>query len=91
MDKIIVYTCITGGKNELLEYEKEDGIEYICFSDTKIETKTDQWKICDLEWEFDDPRRTARYHKLMSHEVYLNMTTVFGLMALCYQKLESKI
>lgn len=69
MDKIIVYTCITNGKNELLEYDKEDGIEYICFSDTKIETKTDQWKICDLEWEFEDPRRTARYHKLMPHEV----------------------
>tara|TARA_X000001388_G_C2222537_1_gene119812 strand:+ start:111 stop:776 length:666 start_codon:yes stop_codon:yes gene_type:complete len=69
MDKIIVYTCITGGKNDLLEYDKEDGVKYICFSDDEIKTKTDQWEIMDLEWSFEDPRRTARYHKIMSQDV----------------------
>ena len=70
MSDIIVYTCITGAKNFLPEYEKEDGVKYICFTDGSVESKTDQWEIKDLILNIeDDPRRTARYHKLMSHEV----------------------
>lgn len=60
---IIVYTCITNGKNELLEYEKEDGVGYICFTDYSIKQKG-QWKLFDIGYINSDPRRTARFYKL---------------------------
>lgn len=45
MNKIAVYTCITGNYDTLLEIsEKSDKIDYICFTDNK-NLKSSTWKI----------------------------------------------
>ena len=45
MNKIAVYTCITGNYDNLLEIsEKSDKIDYICFTDNK-NLKSASWKI----------------------------------------------
>ena len=64
MDKIIVYTCITNGKDTLKDYADEEGIRYMCFNDGTIDI-TGNWEDCGLaESDQTDPRRIARYHKL---------------------------
>jgi hypothetical protein len=75
MKSLIVYTAITGGFNDMLAAPrvppdaKGRPVRYICFSDSKI--------ICPDGWEWRpvllrerDPRRTARWHKTMSHIIF---------------------
>ena len=69
MDNIIVYTCITNGKDTLKEYEPEEGVRYICFNDGSIKFTTDQWENCNTIFEHNDPRMVARYHKLNPSKV----------------------
>ena len=65
---IIVYTCITNGKNKLEKFLPEEGVRYICFTNEKLEQpKETPWELLPLEWEHEsDPRRTSRYHKINS-------------------------
>lgn len=71
MNEIIVYTCITNGKDTLKEYEPEKGVRYICFNDGTVEFKTNQWedKKIDKSLNFKDPRLTARYYKINPSKV----------------------
>lgn len=66
-DDVIVYTCITGNKDTLKEFEKEKGVKYICFSD--IERKSLTWDVIKLHTEWCNPRLTSRYHKANPHIV----------------------
>jgi hypothetical protein len=72
--RLVVYTAITGGfGNDLrppINYEDPQGreIEFVCFSDG-IYQAPDPWKLYVPLWEHDNPRRTARYHKVMPHRV----------------------
>ena len=69
MNDIIVYTCITNGKDTLKEYPPEEGVRYICFTDGTVSPKTSQWKLQDLTWTHEDPRRISRYHKMHPNKV----------------------
>lgn len=43
-EKVCIYTCITGNYDDLHEVEKEEGIDYICFTNN-INLKSQSWKI----------------------------------------------
>lgn len=67
-NKKVVYTAIFGGKDTLRDPEVVvDNFDYVCFTDTPIETKV--WDVRVIEPSFpDDPRRNARKIKLLPHE-----------------------
>lgn len=68
MVKTAVYTCITSAYDSLREPRVvAPGIDYVCFSDTPIDSKT--WQVRPLVHCASTACRTARYHKLMSHRV----------------------
>lgn len=74
VSKFVVYTAITGGfKNQLRAplnmLPKDADVEFVCFSDCVFEAPA-PWKIFPPTWEHDDPRRTARYHKLLPHRLF---------------------
>jgi len=66
--KAAVYTCITDQYDWLLEPRVvSPELDHVCFTDGAFES--DVWKVRSLVWRAENPRRTARFHKLMSHEV----------------------
>lgn len=67
MEKIVVYTAIFGGYNELIEQPQFENVDYVCFSDKFIESKS--WKIIVVK-DFpmgDDNTRNNRYYKILPH------------------------
>ena len=57
MEKICVYTCITGNYDNLKDVlVKEDNVDYICFTDNKY-LSSSTWKIMYIE----DKTLTAHY------------------------------
>lgn len=66
MNKKIIYTVITGGKDELSEDINTDGAKLVCFTDD-IELKSDKWEIRYLPDMFKDPRRESRLPKMLPH------------------------
>jgi len=67
--KIVVYTCITNDFDSIKEFPKQEGVDYICFTDKPVESKT--WEIRQVEPE-EDSRRTARKYKLLTHRFLPN-------------------
>lgn len=65
--KIAVYTCIIDGYDTLKEVVKpEPGIAYICFSNTKLKSKT--WEVRRIGNPLGlDSSRLSRYPKIMPH------------------------
>ena len=49
-ERICVYTCITGDYDNLHEIVKEDGIEYLCFTNNP-KIKSSYWKMVYIEDE----------------------------------------
>ena len=66
--RIVVYTAIVGGKDTLKEFRKTPGVDYVCFTD-KMNLNSRTWSLRPLARSFDTPRLTARYHKIMAHEI----------------------
>lgn len=62
---MIIYTCITGGKDELNENINSQGAKLICFTDDDI--KSDKWEIRKIPKLFTDPRRNSRLVKMCPH------------------------
>lgn len=46
--KICVYTCITGSYDSLCEVQKENGIDYICFTNN-ADYKSESWNVIRIE------------------------------------------
>lgn len=69
MSKIAVYTCITGGLEPLILDQNFRGADYYLYSDERPVT-LGQWKYRKSTDLFHDPRRNARYHKLLSHLMF---------------------
>jgi hypothetical protein len=71
---LYVYTAITGRFDNQLRppenFTDPQGrpIKFVCFSDC-IFSAPDPWILLPPVWEHEQPRRTARYHKVMPHEV----------------------
>lgn len=67
MEKIIVYTCITGGYDTLMQpYLPADGFEFICFvgKGEKKAEKVGVWKIEEIPFDWDDRQLVSRYPKI---------------------------
>jgi hypothetical protein len=63
-----VYTCITAGYDWLLEPRfVAPELDHVCFTDGVFESRV--WQVRPLVRQAATASRTARYHKLMSHEV----------------------
>lgn len=67
MNKVVVYTCIIGDYDNLIEViNPETNIDYICFSDSPQITKT--WKVIQIPNELNLVNsKLSRYPKIMPH------------------------
>lgn len=64
--KHCIYTAIFGGKDELKEISfPERNVDYICFTDQDINSKT--WQIIKVPPLFDKPRMSAKIFKILPH------------------------
>lgn len=62
---ITIYTCITGGKDTLIE-DQPKGYKYIAFTDFPL--KSDTWEIRRSYERFKDDRRNSRIQKILAHK-----------------------
>ena len=68
--RIAVYTSIFGGYDNLIDEQFQmDGVDYICFTDRDIESKT--WKVVKSTPIYNDSNRNAKKYKVLPHR-YLN-------------------
>lgn len=69
MDKICVYTCVTGNYDALHEVEvKEKGVDYLLFTNDKtLTSKT--WQVIYIENEGLDNQRLSRKIKMLGHPI----------------------
>lgn len=63
--KIAVYSCITGGYENFRHNQQRSGADFFMFSDRYEYSRT--WKFIKATELFKDPRRNARYHKILPH------------------------
>lgn len=70
--KIVIYTCITGGYDNLLEpYYWDEKCDYVVFTDSKIESEI--YKVVDIPEkvkELNNNTLINRYMKLHPHELF---------------------
>ncbi len=64
MEKICVYTCITGNYDDLKEVRIDEGIDYICFTNDK-KIKSETWKIIYIEDNKLDNHYLSRKIKML--------------------------
>lgn len=64
MEKICVYTCITGNYDDLKEVRIDEGIDYICFTNNK-KIKSETWKIIYIEDNKLDNHYLSRKIKML--------------------------
>lgn len=68
LDKIVIYTAMFGGYDNLTDPEYTDqNCDYICFTDS-INVKSDKWKIVYISKEYTDPNRAAKEYKILPHK-----------------------
>jgi hypothetical protein len=72
MNKYVIYTSLTGGYDDLPQYEVIDSdFDYICFTnDYPDGSKQGIWQIRAIPFQCDDKTRLSRYVKLMPHKVF---------------------
>jgi hypothetical protein len=68
MNNIAVYSCITGGYEEIKNDHVWDGADFYFFTDKPVEGEN--WNFRKATTLFSDPRRNARYHKILSHLMF---------------------
>ena len=66
MNKICVYTCITGNYDDLKEVNKEEGIDYFCFTNNKT-ISSNSWNVIYIENKELDNQRLSRKLKMLGH------------------------
>ena len=65
--KVIVYTCITGDYDSVIEIDKkEKDVKYICFTNNK-NIKSNTWEVKYIDEDIDD-WTLARKVKILSHK-----------------------
>lgn len=68
MNKNVIYTCVTGGYDALLQPKcMFDGFDYICFSNDFHEKKIGVWEIRPIPFQCKDKTRLSRFVKLNPH------------------------
>lgn len=72
MDRIVIYTCIVGAYDELLQpLVVEEGMDYICFvGKGELHPEKDGvWTVRELPFSLGDSTLDARYPKMHPHEL----------------------
>lgn len=73
---MIVYTCITGNKDNLVNVQPEPGVRYVCFTDQR--RRHPVWEFVDVNfYGYCDPRRVARMYKILSHVWFPDEETIW--------------
>jgi len=68
MNKKVIYTCIVGGYDSLMQPAVVDeSFDYICFSNDYSESKIGIWEIRPIPFEHEDKTRLSRYVKILPH------------------------
>jgi hypothetical protein len=75
--KIAVYSCITGGYEPFRHNQATVGADFFMFSDKYERSKV--WHFIEATKLFKDPRRNARYHKILAHEFFPNYDVWFWI------------
>lgn len=70
MNSKVIYTCITGRYDQLLQPEIIDrDFDYICFSNDIPVKQIGIWQIRKISFENSDNSRVSRYPKILPHKV----------------------
>ena len=65
--KIVVYTALFGNYSGLIEQPKIKGVDYICYTDQDLKSKS--WKVIKVEPPIPgDNTRSNRYYKILPHK-----------------------
>lgn len=64
MNRICVYTCITGDYDDLKPIQKEKGIDYVCFTNN-LNIVSEDWEIQYISNEGFDDLCLSRKHKIL--------------------------
>ena len=75
--KVALYTCIVNNRDTVKSIEFKDSIDYVLFTDSNI--KSDDWDVRSIIKEYEDPVRTARYHKHHPFELFPDYDYVIWL------------
>ena len=68
MMRKVIYTCVVGGYDEILQPEAVDpSFDYVCFSNDFTEQRIGVWEIRGIPSSLEDPVRLSRYVKLLPH------------------------
>ena len=60
-DNVVFYSCIVNGRDKPKIIEFKENFRYVLFSDKKYSSP--DWEVLPIVKNFDDPVRTARFHK----------------------------
>jgi hypothetical protein len=76
LPKVIVYSCVTAGYDDITQTllssapTPEENVTFVLFTDNPPVGDTGVWGLRPLTWNHAIcPRRSARYHKCMTHKV----------------------
>lgn len=71
MGKVVIYTAIFGGYDELIDptYKPQDA-DFICFTDRDL--KSDVWKVIKCTPIYQDMNRCAKKYKILPHRYLSN-------------------
>ncbi len=67
--RVVVYTAIFGGKDDLREARPFPGVDYVCFTDDETLTSS-TWKIVHVEATSGSPRMQAKTYKVLPHRSF---------------------
>lgn len=68
-ETLVVYTCITGGYDELQRVERERGVSYVCFTD-HAPADALGWEIRSLPRQFSSGLLANRWTKMHPHLLF---------------------
>ena len=68
MNRITVYTAITGGKDYLRTDQNFSSAKFVAFVEPPPGFDSKNWEIRNPYSLFKDPRRNARIHKILTHQ-----------------------
>lgn len=70
MNKKVIYTCLVGNYDELLQpLVVDESFDYICFSNDIKEEKVGVWQIRPIPYSCKDNARLSRFVKILPHKV----------------------
>lgn len=62
----VIYTCIIGAHDDLLEQPEIDGVDYVCFTDQNL--KGEGWNVVKIPSLSIDDRLYAKHPKMLPNE-----------------------